>query len=158
MWGWIIAAVGLLVVTHKASATGASDSGTVVNAAPIPSFGVVNANSSDNSVISREPLHTTFTEWQNGPEVPVPSGSRADLHAIGIATSDAKSNMISQLQVYGVGPDVRNPESKRLIPGGGGAAASGGGTGAAPSGGGAPAGGFGGSGGFIPGNRGILKL
>lgn len=159
MWGWIIAALVGLAITHKASATGTPASGTVVTSGPVPNFGVVNQRSDALGVVSREPLHTSFIEWQQGPEIPVPAGSRGDLHARAQAVSDNKQTQIVGLQQYGYGPDVRNPtdkdkdKNKNVAVGGGGG--GGGTTIVAGSGGGVSGGGGagGGGGGFGGGGR-----
>lgn len=151
MLGYIIA--GLVVaLVHKAKAQGAPASGTVVTAGT-PTFDVVSPKQTGagDIIFSREPNASTLDAWQNGPMIPVPTGSRPDIFSTQNSHSDAKLLQAVGLHAYqGEGPQVINPEEKRATgvsptpglaaSGGSGTVPGGGGAGGVPSGGG----GFGG--------------
>jgi hypothetical protein len=155
MIGWIIAGVVALALAKKQEAQGAPASGTITtstspNGLPWPSPARSGVN------VIREPLTNTFQDWQNGPFVPVPTGSRQDVIAQGSAISDAYNNQIVGLRVLqGGGPEVINPvvvAGGNTSVGGGGGASSSSGTGSGSggsTGGNIGGGGFGGRGGGL---------
>jgi hypothetical protein len=156
MIGWIIAVVALALAHKNAQQGAAVNAGGPVVTVGAPSFGVIQSN---NVRIAREPVVSTFQDWQATPgATSVPTGSRQDnlVDKNGTAVSDSVVNQMAGLAQYGQGPQIINPP----------AAVSGGAGGGAPSGGGTPAsggspnvptGGFapGGGGGFTASRKGI---
>lgn len=146
---WAIIIGVILALAHKSSQQGTSASGTTITVGN-PSFGTVAP--AQDAGLSREPTAGTFGDWQNGPFVPVPTGSRQDYYATGAARSDSAVSQIAGLRVINPdqGPQVGGGSGGTSAVSGGGGATSGGGSGSGGSTGGQiGGGGFAGRGGGL---------
>jgi uncharacterized membrane protein YgcG len=151
MIGWIAAIVGAFVLLHKSQANSATTTpATTVTTSPTLGFGGVVG---PPQAPAREPVLHTWQDWQNGPFVPVPTGSRMDvLPANPALISDNVKNQMIQLGQYtSGGPTIINPPTVAPVSGGGSGTSSG--VGGSSGGGGGGGTSFGGGGGFNGGGR-----
>lgn len=153
MVGWIIAAAAV-ILAHKSQAASTATPATHVLVGPTPAFGNVNP-AHYLGAPPREPFYNSIDQWQNGPMLPVPAGSRQDVlpRNPGSVSDNVNNQLVQVAQFVSGAPDVRNPTGTGGASGG----ASSGGSGAtAPAGGTGGGTSLGGGGGFSKGGGRIL--